>query len=149
MKQLPEEVPEIDFRNHTCWAKVSRVVDGDTFDINILLPATKVGEVLIPDLKTGVDRLAFTGRLRCNGINALEMKTPQGKIAKEVASKILREHHNMIWLVFPNKKEKYGRLLATVYFDEDQKQPYNDLLIAYRDEEYGVIAEPYDGGKKT
>ena len=85
-------------------AQVKSVIDADTIDVLI-------------DLGFGVHTMQ---RLRLYGIDAPEMKTEAGKIAKEyVKSVLLGADASMFVYVrtFKDKKDKYGRKLAVVYFD--------------------------------
>lgn len=85
-------------------AQVRQVIDADTIDVLI-------------DLGFGVHTMQ---RLRLYGIDAPEMKTEAGKIAKEyVKSVLLWAGATMFVYVrtLKDKKDKYGRKLAVVYFD--------------------------------
>ena len=89
---------------HQYKAQVKAVIDADTIDVLI-------------DLGFGVHTMQ---RLRLYGIDAPEMKTEAGKIAKEyVKSVLLGADASMFVYVrtFKDKKDKYGRKLAVVYFD--------------------------------
>ena len=85
-------------------AQVKAVIDADTIDVLI-------------DLGFGVHTMQ---RLRLYGIDAPEMKTEAGKIAKEyVKSVLLGADASMFVYVrtLKDKKDKYGRKLAVLYFD--------------------------------
>ena len=86
-------------------AQVKAVIDADTIDVLI-------------DLGFGVHTMQ---RLRLYGIDAPEMKTEAGKIAKEyVKSVLLGADASMFVYVrtLKDKKYKYGRKLAVVYWSE-------------------------------
>ena len=86
-------------------AQVKSVIDADTIDVLI-------------DLGFGVHTMQ---RLRLYGIDAPEMKTEAGKIAKEyVKSVLLGADASMFVYVrtFKDRKDKYGRKLAVVYWCE-------------------------------
>lgn len=85
-------------------AQARQVIDADTIDVLI-------------DLGFGVHTMQ---RLRLYGIDAPEMKTEAGKIAKEyVKSVLLGADASMFVYVrtFKDRKDKYGRKLAVLYFD--------------------------------
>ena len=85
-------------------AQVRQVIDADTIDVLI-------------DLGFGVHTMQ---RLRLYGIDAPEMRTEAGKVAKEyVKSVLLGADASMFVYVrtIKDKKDKYGRKLAVVYFD--------------------------------
>jgi endonuclease YncB( thermonuclease family) len=87
-------------------AQVKAVIDADTIDVLI-------------DLGFGVHTMQ---RLRLYGIDAPEMRTEAGKIAKEyVKSVLLGADASMFVYVrtFKDRKDKYGRKLAVLYFDPD------------------------------
>ena len=76
---------------------ILRVVDGDTVDAEVDL---------------GFD-VRFTMRLRLFGINAPEMKTPAGPLAKEHLDELLGDEVITV-RTKKDKQEKYGRYLATL-----------------------------------
>ena len=85
-------------------AQVKAIIDADTIDVLI-------------DLGFGVHTMQ---RLRLYGIDAPEMKTEAGKVAKEyVKSVLLGADASMFVYVrtLKDKKDKYGRKLAVLYFD--------------------------------
>ena len=85
-------------------AQVKSVIDADTIDVLI-------------DLGFGVHTMQ---RLRLYGIDAPEMRSEAGKIAKEyVKSVLLGADASMFVYVrtFKDRKDKYGRKLAVLYFD--------------------------------
>ena len=86
-------------------AQVKAVIDADTIDVLI-------------DLGFGVHTMQ---RLRLYGIDAPEMRSEAGKIAKEyVKSVLLGADASMFVYVrtIKDKKDKYGRKLAVVYWCE-------------------------------
>jgi endonuclease YncB( thermonuclease family) len=85
-------------------AQVKAVIDADTIDVLV-------------DLGFGVHTMQ---RLRLYGIDAPEMRSEAGKIAKEyVKSVLLGADASMFVYVrtLKDKKDKYGRKLAVLYFD--------------------------------
>ena len=111
-------------------AKVTRVIDGDTLDVDI-------------DLGFGI---RFKTRIRLAGINAPELRTKKGVDAKKVVEKMLEEANYEVYLrTFKGKdyidqKGKYGRWLALVLIPRG-KENY-ELLNAILLEK--GLAEPYD-----
>ena len=87
--------------------EVKAVIDADTIDVLI-------------DLGFGVHTMQ---RLRLYGIDAPEMKTEAGKIAKEYVRSVLLgvngDNFEYVYVrTIKDKKDKYGRKLAVLYFDE-------------------------------
>lgn len=91
-------------------AKVVRVVDGDTFDVNL-------------DLGFGV--WLRRQRLRLEGIDTPKIRgkeRPEGLIAKQFVEEALlpKEHttrnHKVIVETFKDKMGKYGCLLAVIWY---------------------------------
>lgn len=93
-------------------AIVHKVVDADTVD-------------LVVDL--GFD-LNILMRCRLYGINAWELKTDSGKVAKEFLAKLLPLGSKVTVQTTRDKKEKYGRYLATIFLLESGTN-VNDLLV--------------------
>ena len=112
-------------------AKVVRVVDGDTLDV---------------DIDLGFD-LTLRERVRLYGINTPETRTSnpiekaEGRLAHNFLLETLLEFNNDVKLVL-HGEGKFGRPLADVYIGKDFHTNVNHLLIT---EGY---AHPYFGGKK-
>ena len=92
---------------YTYRGEVKAVIDADTIDVLI-------------DLGFGVHTMQ---RLRLYGIDAPEMKTEAGKIAKEYVKSVLLgvngDNFEYIYVrTIKDKKDKYGRKLAVLYFGE-------------------------------
>ena len=86
--------------------EVKAVIDADTIDVLV-------------DLGFGVHTMQ---RLRLYGIDAPEMRTEAGKIAKEYVKSVLLgvngDNFEYIYVrTIKDKKDKYGRKLAVLYFD--------------------------------
>ena len=111
-------------------AKVVRVIDGDTLDVDI-------------DLGFGI---RFKTRIRLAGVNAPELHTREGEIVKERVEEMLEEANYEVYLrTFKGKdyidqKGKYGRWLALVLIPRGKRN--YDLLNAILLSE--GLAEPYD-----
>ena len=85
--------------------EVKAVIDADTIDVLI-------------DLGFGVHAMQ---RLRLYGIDAPEMRTEAGKIAKEYVKSVLMggDAFKYVYVrTLKDKKDKYGRKLAVLYFGE-------------------------------
>ncbi len=115
---------------HTKVKKLERIYDGDTFFAHIK------GHSPIDKKPVGI---------RIRGIDTPEMKDKNPKIkkkaqkAKELATQEL-ENARTIHLYNVNTKDKYGRLLATVFCD---RRDLAKILIEEK------LAKAYDGGKKS
>jgi micrococcal nuclease len=80
-------------------AKVLRVIDGDTIEADIDLGFS----------------LHYIAKIRLAGINAPEMKTPEGAPAKARLTEILATYPALVITTILNKEfEKYGRVLGTI-----------------------------------
>jgi micrococcal nuclease len=103
---------------------VEKVVDGDTLDLQI-------------DLGFGV----FTRqRVRLLGLNAPEHNTADGKAATAFVQAWTDQHGPVFTVTTEkDKKEKYGRYLATIYADGVS---LNEDLVA------AGLALPWDGNGK-
>jgi micrococcal nuclease len=83
-------------------AKVVRVIDGDTIEVEVDLGF----------------KIKHTTILRLSGINAPELRTPEGVAAKAWLVQRI-EGKSVAVRTMKDKKEKYGRYLALVeYHDE-------------------------------
>ena len=111
----------------TCLSKqynaiVTRVIDGDTFECNVDL---------------GLD-VTKKEAVRIYGIDAPEMKTPEGKKSYEFLNKALSDKQILIDNM-DDKREKYGRLLCKVYLDA---KDVGSVMIK------AELAKEYYGGKR-
>lgn len=81
-------------------AELIRIVDGDTLHLQIDL---------------GLD-IHVNTVVRLYGVNAPEMKTPEGPPAKRFVEEWFAQYGTAVQIrTYKDKKEKYGRYLATVY----------------------------------
>lgn len=106
-------------------AKINRVIDGDTIVLDVDLGCSIV--------------INMTTRLE--GINAPEKNTPEGVIAKKYLEDKLPVGSSVVIQTTKDKKEKYGRYLATIYIDQ-QKISLNDTMVIEKQ------AVGYSGGKR-
>ena len=90
---------------YTYVAAVERVVDGDTLIVMIDL-----------GLKTKTKQ-----RLRLRGIDAPELTTKRGKYVKDYVKKLIGDQEFIIVKTY--KDDKYGRMLADVFYLKNEKVP--------------------------
>ena len=114
------------FAGKTRRAKVIECYDGDTITIAMWV---------------GWQRYSF--KFRLYGIDAPEIRT-KNEVEKKAAIESKTYQENMICgkrvkIVFSDGTDKYGRLMGTVYFKD---QNINQKMITAN------FAKPYDGGKK-
>lgn len=83
---------------YTYAAKVLRVLDGDTIEA---------------DIDLGFD-MHYIAKVRLAGINAPEMKTPQGAPAKAHLANLLTNQNLVITTKINKEFEKYGRVLGEI-----------------------------------
>lgn len=91
-------------------AKVLKVIDGDTVDLEIDLGF----------------KVSFKTRVRLIGVDTPEKWFPYGKVVKEYLRQELEG--NEIYLDV-TKKDKYGRYLVTIYKNISDTLSVNNLLI--------------------
>lgn len=91
-------------------AKVLKVIDGDTVDLEIDLGF----------------KVSFKTRVRLIGVDTPEKWFPYGKVVKEYLRQELEG--NEIYLDV-TKKDKYGRYLVTIYKNIGDTLSVNNLLI--------------------
>lgn len=164
---IPKKKKRVTF-NHEIYIYVNDITYLDTIEYKDTIPFIppivygKVIKIYDGDTITIAAKLPFEGSpiyrfsVRLNGIDSPEIK---GKSASEKKSAIKSRDalHNLIFdkvvELRGNSKEKYGRLLADLYYTDDSgncsgsgdsktKIHVNQWMI---DNKYAV---PYDGGKK-
>lgn len=84
---------------------VIKLIDGDTVDCNV-----DVGF-----------RVSIAMRFRLAGINAPEMRTPDGPKSKQRLSELMPVGSQLIVRTSKDKQEKYGRYLGT-FWDTEQHE---------------------------
>jgi micrococcal nuclease len=94
-------------------ARVSRVVDGDTLDLDV-------------DLGMEITKAC---RVRLLGINAPEMDSPEGKVAKAYVNDWVSKHPQVLIHTVKDRREKYGRYLATIGTEEMGVPTLNQSLL--------------------
>lgn len=83
-------------------AVLLRVVDADSVDVRVDLGFSITMEM----------------KLRLLGINAPEMNTPEGKLAKQALENLIPVNSPLLIETFKDRREKYGRYLATIMFND-------------------------------
>ena len=107
-------------------ASITRVVDGDT---------------LVAEVDLGFE-VRFTMPIRLYGINAPELKTPEGVKARQFAIDWLGAAAWVVTLrTVKDRTEKYGRYLGVIVCDT-AKPSLNEALVASGN------AVPYMGGAR-
>ena len=112
------------------WARVVKVYDADTITVAARVP-TREGSAVhrFPVRLIGIDTPEIKGGTRQETL-----------VAKHARDKLVFLHKNMVRLESGDKNDKYGRLLARVFYDD---LCVNDWLVAQK------LAVPYDGGTKN
>ena len=100
-------------KRYTYAARVTRVVDGDTFDACV---------------DVGFSNW-ITDRFRLRGINTPELGTPEGQAAKVFVTRYMKQHPHIV--IRTVKEGMYGRWLADVFALKGQSDP---CLIAAQGE---------------
>lgn len=104
-------------------AKVLRVIDGDTIDL---------------DIDLGFD-VSFKTRVRLVGIDTPEKWHPYGKVVKAF---LKQEIEGKEVYINVTKKDKYGRYLAKIYKSQSDSMSINNLLVSQG------MAKAYFGGSR-
>lgn len=94
-------------------AKITSVHDGDTMNVDI-------------DLGFGI--WIANQPVRLYGLNCPELSTPAGQEAAQFAKEMLPPGMKCSVHTVKDKKEKYGRYLATVFLPDGTS--FNEMLIA-------------------
>ena len=92
-------------------AKLIRVVDGDTVDLQV-------------DLGFNI---FIRERFRFAGINAYEISTEKGRLAKAFVERRFAENNNEC-IIKSEKQDKYGRWLAWIYLTDSDKTLNEELV---------------------
>lgn len=107
-------------------ATIERVLDGDTLDLLIDLGFSTF----------------VRARVRLEGLDAPEITTAAGKQVKEwLSGEAARHREACVVQTRKDKREKFGRMLATIQF-AGEPTTLNDAMLA------SGMAKPYAGGKR-
>lgn len=101
---------------YTYNATVLDVHDGDTISVDIDLRRwrLKLNVDVGFDLRVENGRLLYRTKVRLYGINTPELPTPEGVAAGDyVRNRLVGKEVRLV--TYKDRKEKYGRYLATVY----------------------------------
>jgi endonuclease YncB( thermonuclease family) len=125
-------------RLYTYRLDVRRVIDGDTIEANIDLGFNMLHKCSI----------------RVYGVNCPEMKTAEGKTAKQYTEQWIEKYKDKLIVNVASKADKYGRALAAVLaVDSEKKETHllsSDLIrdghgIVYKPTELPDDIQAYDG----
>lgn len=127
------------------YGKVTEVYDGDTIHV--------VHEVPADHIHTFCPRRGLTSHLqksvvRLAGIDAVELRTPHGKEARDILAERLIRSQNWIWIQFQHR-EKYGREMAYIWNKDSRGKSINEELIGLRSQDGVELFKAYDGGKRS
>lgn len=129
MERCVRDINNLELARWLYKAKVERVIDGDTLDVDV-------------DLGFGI---RFKTRIRLAGINAPEKWTLEGEEAKNEVEEILEENDYEVYLRtfkgsdYVDERGKYGRWLALVLVPEGDGYIILNEELLRKD-----LAEPYD-----
>lgn len=97
--------------------RVTKIVDGDTIDVQLQSHDSRISEDLI--------------RVRLADVDSPEMKTPQGSPAKDYTTKWLQSAEVSLDIDDKTGKDAYGRWVALVYLQkpDGSLQNFNKMLV--------------------
>jgi endonuclease YncB( thermonuclease family) len=118
------------------YGKIISVYDGDTFDMSFIVPMKSLTtERSISKRKKGTCLICENNyessilmRMKCRmeNINAPELDTPEGVVAKENLDKILRDRIVQCRL---GTYDKYGRVLVTILEEDENLKEHLKLHL--------------------
>lgn len=98
---------------YTYRCTILKVIDGDTVDA---------------DVDLGFDIHAKM-RFRLAGINAPEMKTPEGRAARDYLILMMPPESEFMVNTEKDRREKYGRYLGTFFNPKNTGRTINQLMV--------------------
>jgi micrococcal nuclease len=106
-------------------AEIRSVYDGDTVRL---------------DIDLGMDIWVRNVSVRINGIDTPELKTTEGKAARDYAKSLLKVRQKVTVKTIRDKKEKWGRYLADIILPDGSSFSTNMVAAGH--------AKTYFGGKR-
>jgi endonuclease YncB( thermonuclease family) len=144
-KQYGGSTPGLSINGLKCYGRLIDVYDGDT--VKVILPTFNSYYKFTIRLN-GIDTCEIKSKdkiLQDNGIKArdrvLELLTNNKKDTKKDIKNLLESEVFLVWVeCFDN--DKYGRILANIYKDENEKKSISEILLEEK------LAYSYEGKKK-
>jgi endonuclease YncB( thermonuclease family) len=144
-KQYGGSTPGLSINGLKCYGRLIDVYDGDT--VKVILPTFNSYYKFTIRLN-GIDTCEIKSKdkiLQENGIKArdrvLELLTNNKKDTKKDIKNLLESEVFLVWVeCFDN--DKYGRILANIYKDENEKKSISEILLEEK------LAYSYEGKKK-
>ena len=144
-KQYGGSTPGLSINGLKCYGRLIDVYDGDT--VKVILPTFNSYYKFTIRLN-GIDTCEIKSKdkiLQENGIKArdrvLELLTNNKKNTKKDIKNLLESEVFLVWVeCFDN--DKYGRILANIYKDENEKKSISEILLEEK------LAYSYEGKKK-
>jgi len=143
-------------------ARLTYLVDGDTFDLVFFVPLNLFTQQFTQGNKRGPRAIFLDTTLtkkgmfvkrRCRlwGADAAEKRTTRGPYATKLFKDLtLGEADSKHWYLYIQcfGDDKYGRLLTRIFEDALFEKPLEDKLLSYRHNDLGSLFKPYFGGTK-
>jgi micrococcal nuclease len=73
------------------------------------------GDTIRADIDLGFNMVMRNAVIRLAGINAPEVKTPEGRVAKTYLTERIPAGTELLLVSHKDETEKYGRILGTIY----------------------------------
>lgn len=144
-KQYGGSTPGLSINGLKCYGRLIDVYDGDT--VKVILPTFNSYYKFTIRLN-GIDTCEIKSKdkiLQDNGIKArdrvLELLTNNKKNTKKDIKNLLESEVFLVWVECFNN-DKYGRILANIYKDENEKKSISEILLEEK------LAYSYEGKKK-
>lgn len=144
-KQYGGSTPSLSINGLKCYGRLIDVYDGDT--VKVILPTFNSYYKFTIRLN-GIDTCEIKSKdkiLQDNGIKArdrvLELLTNNKKDTKKDIKNLLESEVFLIWVECFNN-DKYGRILANIYKDKNEKKSISEILLEEK------LAYSYEGKKK-
>lgn len=144
-KQYGGSTPSLSINGLKCYGRLIDVYDGDT--VKVILPTFNSYYKFTIRLN-GIDTCEIKSKdkiLQDNGIKArdrvLELLTNNKKNTKKDIKNLLESEVFLVWVECFNN-DKYGRILANIYKDKNEKKSISEILLEEK------LAYSYEGKKK-
>lgn len=144
-KQYGGSTPELSVNGLKCYGRLIDVYDGDT--VKVILPTFNSYYKFTIRLN-GIDTCEIKSKdkiLQDKGIKArdrvLELLTNNKKDTKKDIKNLLESEVFLVWIECFNN-DKYGRILANIYKDKNEKKSISEILLEEK------LAYSYEGKKK-
>jgi endonuclease YncB( thermonuclease family) len=115
---------------------------GAMFEYHAIVVSIHDADTIRANIKLGFSIWTDYKPIRLSGIDAPELGTPEGRLARDFLRWLIPLDSEVILITPNDDADKYGRYLADIYIPTEPIESVNAMLVRLG------YARPYDGGAR-